>query len=227
MVENLSATLINVYAPNSPSEQKLVWEEISKLRGSFSSPWIMGGDFNSIRGRSERSNCIGLLCGMKEFNSFIEECELLDLPLSGKKFTWFGPNNKMSRLDHFFVDAFWMVRYHDLLQLGLGRSVSDRIPILLFNSSVDWGLRPFKCFNAWLDQEECKKIIEEVWERMRGDNSNMISKLRRVKTVLKKWNDSNRGSMDNKIKGIEKKISAWDDIGCCRKLNEVELEEVR
>lgn len=62
-----------------------------------------------------------------------------DLPLLGKKFTWFDPKNKMSRLDCFLMDEFWLVHFNDIIQQGVGRSVSDHIPILLHNSAVDWG----------------------------------------------------------------------------------------
>lgn len=42
VVEGLDATVVNVYAPNGSSDQKQVWEEISELKGSFLSPWIIG-----------------------------------------------------------------------------------------------------------------------------------------------------------------------------------------
>lgn len=80
------------------------------------------------------------------------------------------------------------------------------VPIMLYNSSVDWGMRPFKLFNAWLDQEDCKKVIEDVWDGMRGENTKMASKLRRLKIALKNWNGKTSGSVDEKIKVIERKI---------------------
>lgn len=182
----------------------------------------MGGDFNTIRSRSERSNCVGLLTSSKAFNSFIDECKVVDLP-----FTGLGLNNKMSRLDRFFVDDYWLVCLKDLIQYGYGRSVSDHIPILLYNSLVDRGSRLFKLFNAWLNQEDCNKTIEEVWDRMRVENTKMISKLRRVKITLKNWNGKSSGSIGEKIKVIERKFLEWDDIGSSRKLKEVELNEVK
>ncbi|KAG4211377.1 hypothetical protein ERO13_A02G100201v2, partial [Gossypium hirsutum] len=86
---------------------------------------------------SERSNYVGLLISSKAFNSFIDESKVVDLPLTGKRFTWFCSNNKMSRLDRFLVDDYWLVCFNDLIQYGYDRSVSNHIPILLYNSSVD------------------------------------------------------------------------------------------
>ncbi|KAA3481732.1 LINE-1 reverse transcriptase isogeny [Gossypium australe] len=117
--------------------------------------WILGGDFNAIRNKSERSNCVGLLRSSKDFGSFIEKCKLVDLPLLRKKFTWYGPDKKKGRLDRFLVDEDWYEHFEDIHQQGLNRSVSDHIPILLTNDPLDWGPKPFKFFNAWISKKEC------------------------------------------------------------------------
>ncbi|TYH93990.1 hypothetical protein ES332_A12G011100v1 [Gossypium tomentosum] len=72
--EDLDVVLINVYAPNIVSEQCTLWG-------------IVGGDFNVVRCRSERSNCLRSKKGSREFVNFINNCNLIDLPLLGKKFT--------------------------------------------------------------------------------------------------------------------------------------------
>lgn len=64
----------------------------------------MEGDFNAIRNNNERRNCVGLLKGSRDFGMFIDSCKLVDLPLIGKKFTWYGPEKKKSRLDRFLVE---------------------------------------------------------------------------------------------------------------------------
>ncbi|KAH1091149.1 hypothetical protein J1N35_018406 [Gossypium stocksii] len=54
--EGKEAVLINIYAPNSFADKRILWEEIVGLRFQFSSAWILGGDFNVVRNRSERKN---------------------------------------------------------------------------------------------------------------------------------------------------------------------------
>lgn len=120
----------------------------------------MGGDFNVVRNRSERSNCMGLLNGLKDFGRFIDKCKLVDLPLMGKNFTWYGSDNK-SRLDRFFMDEEWLEHFEYLQHQGLKRSISDHILILLANEIVDWGLRPFKFINVWLSKKECSSLIKK------------------------------------------------------------------
>ncbi|KAG8479390.1 hypothetical protein CXB51_029883 [Gossypium anomalum] len=90
--KGIEVVLINVYAPNTISEQKILWVNLLALKNSFACSWIIGGSFNVVRNKSERSNCVGLMNASKEFNSFIDNYKMVDLPLMGKKFTWYGPN---------------------------------------------------------------------------------------------------------------------------------------
>lgn len=135
--EDLEVVLINVYAPNLVYEQSILWGVLTELIIQFASPWIRGGDFNVVQCRSERSRCVGSTKGSREFDNFIQTCKLIDLPLVGKKFTWYEPDNKKSRLDRFLVEEHWLIKIKDLQQMGLKRSVSDHIPILLADAEID------------------------------------------------------------------------------------------
>ncbi|TYI19165.1 hypothetical protein ES332_A07G145500v1 [Gossypium tomentosum] len=99
--EGWEGVLINVYTPNGLLEQKIFWVEILEVRDRFTYFWIVGGDSNAIRNKSDKSNRVGLLRGSKDFLSSLERCKLVDLPLLRRKFTWYGPENKKSRLDWF------------------------------------------------------------------------------------------------------------------------------
>lgn len=141
---------------------------------------------------SKRSKCVGILIGSNAFNSFIEVCKLVVLLFRGKKFTWLRSNNKMSRLDQVLVDEHWLVSFNDLIKHGYGILISDHISILLYNSLVDWGPRPFKFPNAWLDKEECTNLIEEVWGRVSGENTKLAGMLRRLKVAIKNRSGKSR-----------------------------------
>ncbi|KAL4346807.1 hypothetical protein GQ457_17G025350 [Hibiscus cannabinus] len=145
---DVQVKIVNVYAPCSVAEQAKLWEEFYALKVNDSTHWLMGGDFNATRNRSESSKCSSLIAKREKFNNFIMQGHFIDLPLRGKKFTWFGPGNKRSRLDRFLIDEFWILNLRDLVQLGLKRNISDHIPILLTTKDVDWGPIPFK----WLSK---------------------------------------------------------------------------
>jgi len=51
-------------------------------------PWCLGGDFNEILHASERSTGVYPGNAMAEFQIFINQRALLDLPLRGGEFTW-------------------------------------------------------------------------------------------------------------------------------------------
>ncbi|KEH26260.1 hypothetical protein MTR_6g048650 [Medicago truncatula] len=69
------------------------------------------------------------------FNEFIEECVLVDLPLCGRKFTWFkGDGRSMSRLDRFVLSEGWCLLWPNSMQVAHLRVLSDHCPIVL---SVD------------------------------------------------------------------------------------------
>ncbi|KAK2642950.1 hypothetical protein Ddye_024713 [Dipteronia dyeriana] len=46
--------LCNVYAPNVEADRKKLWGFLLNIQQSFSSPWCIGGDFNTVLFASER-----------------------------------------------------------------------------------------------------------------------------------------------------------------------------
>jgi len=64
--------------------------------------WCFCGEFNAIRSRNERKG-VGTTDysnEIKGFNNFIESNLLMDLPIVGKKYTWFKANGMAkSRID--------------------------------------------------------------------------------------------------------------------------------
>jgi len=89
-----------------------LWREIEgqlvNINGSIT---CLIDDFNSVRFASERK---GINCGMINkgdlirLNDFIERCGLRDIPVVGRKFTWYRPNGMArSRLDRVLVSEEW------------------------------------------------------------------------------------------------------------------------
>ncbi|KAH1131307.1 hypothetical protein J1N35_002685 [Gossypium stocksii] len=187
----------------------------------------MGGDFNAITNKSERRNCLGLLKGSKDFLKFIENCSLVDLPMLWRKFTWYGPENKKSRLDRFLLDEGWFEKIEDFQQQGLNRTVSDHIPILLSYGSSDWGPRLFKFFNAWVQNKECMSIIKKECGLMDNLNGKVSGKLKRPKGVLGKWNREEIYFLDKRFIEIEDRIRWLDECSEAGELSDVELEELK
>ncbi|KAL8543610.1 hypothetical protein ACS0TY_004253 [Phlomoides rotata] len=84
--------IINIYAPCSTLEKEHLWETIKLVVEQYDDRNIcLVGDFNSIRdanervGRREEVN----VRDIKLFEDFISSSGLIDLPLGGRRFTWY------------------------------------------------------------------------------------------------------------------------------------------
>ncbi|KAK8682058.1 hypothetical protein V6N13_054455 [Hibiscus sabdariffa] len=184
------------------------------------------GDFNMVRSKLERRGQGDREEGIHEFNTFIEKCNLVDVSLVGRKFTWIGPENKRSKLDRFLVDEEWFQAKEDLVLSGSNRNVSDHIAILLGNSSFNWGPKPFKCINAWFSNKECLKVIEQSIAEGKLKRKSLSVLLRKVKAALKGWSKS-REDLEPRITKLEEKINEIERMGDVGDMDMQVLEELK
>lgn len=93
-----------------------------------------------------------LSASMTQFSDFINDHELIDLPLVGRKFTWSNNEERatMSRIDRFLLTKDWEDHFLGVIQMALPRLESDHCPIKLFLAPMDWGPKPCRFDNCWL-----------------------------------------------------------------------------
>ncbi|XP_028099997.1 uncharacterized protein LOC114299458 [Camellia sinensis] len=143
---SFDCVIVNIYAPNDVVSRGKLWETLLILKNSFPKPWCLGsgGDFNEIRNLGERDGTSRRDKGMKEFNDFIDKCEVVDVQMIGRKYTWCNAldGNKWSWIDRFLINLEWIERFKFKLW-GLPRVVSDHCPIVLMEDKRDWGPKPF------------------------------------------------------------------------------------
>ncbi|RVW56028.1 hypothetical protein CK203_093351 [Vitis vinifera] len=84
---------------------ELFWEELGAIRGLWSDPWCIGGDFNVVRFPSERSREGRLTGSMRRFSEV--------------------------QTDRFLISEDWENHFSGASQCSLPRPVSDHFPILL------------------------------------------------------------------------------------------------
>ena len=97
-----------LYGPTCDVARQALWVELRDIRHKWSFPWCIFGDFNVIRFPSERLRCRRLTPPMIEFSDFIEDLNLVDLPLGGGgQFTWSSgsDNPSMSRIDRALISS--------------------------------------------------------------------------------------------------------------------------
>jgi len=128
--DGVRLTIVNVYSSGSLKEKKLIWDEINACRASqLNKIWCVVGDFNSIITKEERKSLVSGSNYSREihgFNEFIEKAELLDIPMVGRKFTWYKPNGMVkSRIDRVLVSKKWM-------EVWPNSKLANPYPIILF-----------------------------------------------------------------------------------------------
>jgi exonuclease III len=163
----LEVLVINIYAPCEANKKKDLWDELLLFLGQQRvKRWCLAGDFNSIRNEQERgSDCSSQRhAEMKQFDDFIVDSEAIDLPLIGRRFTWYKAGGvSMSRIDRFLISNEWLSSWPESSQWGLDRELSDHCPILLKEVVKDWGPKPFKMLKCWRDIDGYNKMVKELW----------------------------------------------------------------
>ncbi|GKU94756.1 hypothetical protein SLEP1_g8202 [Rubroshorea leprosula] len=224
--ENIPCFLVNVYSPCDLANKRSLWENLSSIISSHKGNWCIAGDFNAIRSLQERKGGISVRREIREFSEFIKMNGLIDLPMIGRKFTWYQPNGHcMSRLDRFLFSEEWMLKWTDLKQWGLPRALSDHCPILVRDETRNWGPKPFKFYNVWLQDPAFRKMVEDQWNNsdIRGWGGFVLKeKLKRLKAGAKEWAQSQVQMVDNQIEKAKAILAELDIKGEAQQLNEQE-----
>nr|CAN78023.1 hypothetical protein VITISV_015519 [Vitis vinifera] len=158
-----------VDGPTLGNAREDFWDEFGAIRGLWSDPWCIGGDFNVVRFPGERSGASRLTLAMRRFTWVIDDLHLRNLPLLGGSFTWSGGLNNQAHL----------------------RPVSDHSPILLDVGGMRRGPSPFRFVSMWLKEEGFKELVKSWWLELsfRGFSSFILTeKLKKLKGFLKSWN---------------------------------------
>ncbi|KAK3205584.1 hypothetical protein Dsin_019630 [Dipteronia sinensis] len=176
---NTEVVFCNVYAANNEIERVELWKFILAAKLSLPGPWIIGGDFNTVFDQRERKRGIGSVRSMRNFQLFADAANVIDLPLQGMEFTWSNnsENESWARLDRFLCDPIFFSWFPQLVQKGLGRSLSDHNPEILGELMVDWGPKPFRFLNVWLEDKNFMEGVRKKWVSCsRGVSAGLILK---------------------------------------------------
>ncbi|KAE8655648.1 hypothetical protein F3Y22_tig00117021pilonHSYRG00103 [Hibiscus syriacus] len=205
-----SSCFINVYGPSLDAEKEAFFRELLSFLDNVECPLCVGGDFNVVLSQEEKEGGAVNSVTMNIFRDFVSKANLLDLPLSGGRFTWC--NNRelptFERLDRFLVDQRLVSLFPKLSQSLQARSVSDHNIILLENKDCNWGLKPFRLFNYVMEEEGFTEMmgkeLDIICKEEKGKSMSMVFK--RVKGVVMRWSGRGYLELPGKIKKLEKRI---------------------
>ncbi|XP_048493141.1 uncharacterized protein LOC104908756 [Beta vulgaris subsp. vulgaris] len=214
--------LINIYNPCSIEGRAVVWNDIVDFCRNNSFPTLIMGDFNEVLSSSERGSGLLTQEGVDDFRNFIQTMSLIDISCSNGIFTWFHGNRK-SKLDRCLVTSDWILQYPNLSIQILNRTISDHCPIFAHSPNSNWGPKPFRFLNCWVSHPNFLPTISLAWDN--SQHLPMSDKLRQVKSSLKKWNETEFGFIDTKIKELEDQIQYFDNTANDRTLSNTELDK--
>ncbi|KAH1266507.1 Exocyst complex component SEC6 [Glycine max] len=217
-VKENKVIITNVYAPCDLQRKRNQWEELLQLKSSYHDElWCILGDFNSIRYHHERvssSQTEGNSSSMVEFNSWISDMALEEVRSIGRNFTWYRPNGSvMRKLDRFFLSDNWLDHWPDTTQFVLDRDFSDHCPILLRSKIIDWGPKPFKIMDWWMQDKGFQDMVALKWNNYHPNGWGgyaLKQKVKFIKDCIRQWSYSNGVITAKKIQDLKKELNALE-----------------
>ena len=209
--------LINVYAPCDGRAKKELWDSLSVRLHILSGRRVcVCGDFNEIRSADERRSGRGAggVTVTQFFNWFIVDNGLIDLPLCGRKFTWYKRDGScMSRINRFLLSEDWCAQWPNCFQVALLRGLSDHCPLQLLIDDEDWGPRPTRMLKCWRDIPGYHQFVVEKWKSLKVDGWGgyvLKEKLKLVKVALKEWHSVHVHNIPGRIASLKTRLSDLD-----------------
>lgn len=156
-----------VYGPVLSSKRTAFFNELSLIHSYGIDAWLLIGDFNLIRTRSEKIGPSFNIALSNRFNSILARMQLLEISLSDRKFTWSKSVHSPSQalLDRAFCSVDWEAHYPSYHLSSLPRFMSDHTPLILqtsapvFNTSTT-----LKFEKTWLAQEGFVELMIGWWQ---------------------------------------------------------------
>jgi exonuclease III len=136
-----------VYGPQGDSEKLRFLQEVRQIKFLVSGAWLLLGDFNLILSAEDKSNSNLNRRLMGTFKSVVDDLELKELTLKGRKFTW-SNDVTQTRIDKGFCTAEWDLMLLNCVLQAVSSLVSDHCPLLLVKHATvagtgGYGLRCF------------------------------------------------------------------------------------
>jgi exonuclease III len=149
---NCALNITNVYAPPSHPDKAAFLDELHSLNLPSDVPWMLIGDFNMIRFPHEKNNSNFHSGEAEDFNDFINDSCLIDLPLLDRAFTWSNKRSAptLERIDRTFINLSWDALFPGSSLSSRTRCTSDHVPLLVQVAARIPKATTFRFDNYWV-----------------------------------------------------------------------------
>ncbi|GJX34584.1 RNA-directed DNA polymerase, eukaryota, reverse transcriptase zinc-binding domain protein [Tanacetum coccineum] len=204
-----------VYACNSGSDRRNLWEELRKMKMSTSGkPWILMGDFNvTLRIEEHSAGGSRRTKDMQEFLDCVNDIEVEDVNQSGLHFTWIKSPSQpttsiLKKLDRVMINTEFLSKFGGSNARFQPFLISDHSPVVVtIPNSLKDVKKAFRLSNFITDKVEFNDVVKENWY-CNCDGYNMyklVKKLKILKGPLKKLAWKN-GNMFQYVKALEEDL---------------------
>jgi len=141
---------------------------------------------------------------MNRFRQFIDDCELQELYLKGRLYSWSNERDipMLERLDRVFVSEDWTLAFPNHELSALASECSDHAPLLLKTDCALPRCLRFRFENFWPKCEGYLHVVEEAWKAPLPWSASNIDafrcldyKLRNTTKMLKNWSAKQVGAV--------------------------------
>jgi exonuclease III len=152
--------LTTVYGPTVEALKPAFLDELRLLRLALVGPWSVAGDFNTIADARDKNNANLNRRAMARFRAAINELELKEACLLGRRYTWSNEREHptLVRLDRWFCSVEWAELCPDATLAALSSSLSDHCPILMSTLVQIHTKRRFRFEKFWVKLEGFLRI---------------------------------------------------------------------
>lgn len=184
--------LTSVYGPQLDAEKLLFLDELIEVRNCCQGQWKVSGDFNLIAAAADKNNNRINRRMMNAFRNKLNELELRDMYLFGRRYTWSNEQQRptLEKLDRVLVTTQWEESFPEAHLQALSSSGSDHCPLLLTCGDTGAKTRRFRFESYWTKIEGFADVVQESWDQAVDlDDPYLVLhvKLARLCKQLSKW----------------------------------------
>jgi hypothetical protein len=162
LMSNLSFIITTCYGPaDDGRKQEFLQRDVSAQAGT-GTPWLITSDFNLIYQANDKNNLNLNRRLMGKFRTAIDACEMLELCLHNRRFTWSNERQNLTlvRLNRAFCNGDWEMIFPRYVLNALSTGASDHCPIILTRQDTVLRRASFKFENQWLHTQGFSDVVQ-------------------------------------------------------------------
>jgi hypothetical protein len=192
--------LTAVYGPTADDLKPVFLDELRAIRAAITGPWAIAGDFDLILDARDKSNARLNRRSMDMFRRCINDLELRESTLLGRRYTWSSEREMptLAKLDRWFGSVEWDDLYPEASLTAMSSSLSDHCPILMSSASSLPLKRRFRFESFWTKLDGFLEEVDALWGKDAVSLNPFINidrKLRNLSRGLQRWSQRKVGSI--------------------------------